>query len=98
VALPNYRIDPSQGTHFFQNLTSLGVGYFTIDAGNAAKPAEGSGESTSHTSFFRKELLDSMPAVSETEYIRHVRLPKPLRILMDGKKQLGVVILDTTPA
>lgn len=98
VALPNYRIDPSQGTHFFQNLTSLGVGYFTIDAGNAAKPAEGSGESTPHTSFFRKELLDSMPAVSETEYIRHVRLPKPLRILMDGKKQLGVVILDNTPA
>ena len=98
VALPNYRIDPSQGTHFFQNLTSLGVGYFTIDASNAAKPAEGSGESTSHASFFRKELLDGMPAVSETEYIRHVRLPKPLRILMDGKKQLGVVILDTTPA
>ena len=98
VALPNYRIDPSQGTHFFQNLTSLGVGYFTIDAGNAAKPAEGSGESPSHTSFFRKELLDSLPAVSETEYIRHVRLPKPLRIMMDGKMQLGVVILDNTPA
>ena len=70
----------------------------TIDAGNAAKPADGSGESTVHTSFFRKELLDGMPAVSETEYIRHVRLPKPLRILMDGKKQLGVVILDNTPA
>ena len=107
VALPNYRIDPSQGTHFFQNLTSLGVGYFTIDAENATSP-EGSqsaedaqfvntdGENTGCTSFFRKELLDNLPAVNETEFIRHVRLPKPLRILMDGKKQLGVVIIDET--
>ena len=104
VALPNYRIDPSQGTHFFQNLTSLGVGYFTIDAENATK-SEGSsgedaqsvgaaGENAGRTSFFRKELLDNLPAVNETEFIRHVRLSKPLRILMDGKKQLGVVIID----
>ena len=104
VALPNYRIDPSQGTHFFQNLTSLGVGYFTIDAENATKSEGSSGEDTQsvnaegenagRTSFFRKELLDNLPAVNETEFIRHVRLPKPLRILMDGKKQLGVVIID----
>lgn len=106
VALPNYRIDPSQGTHFFQNLTSLGVGYFTIDAENTTKSEGSSGEDTqsakdegenaSRTSFFRKELLDNLPAVNETEFIRHVRLPKPLRILMDGKKQLGVVIIDET--
>ncbi|MBO4485983.1 MAG: phosphoenolpyruvate synthase [Prevotella sp.] len=107
VALPNYRIDPSQGTHFFQNLTSLGVGYFTIDAENAATTEDSQsaedaqsvnteGENTGRTSFFRKELLDNLPAVNETEFIRHVRLPKPLRILMDGKKQLGVVIIDET--
>ena len=83
IALKNYRIDPSQGTHFFQNLTSLGVGYFTIEWNDEAE----------RRSFFRKDVLDQMPAVSETEYVRHVRFPQPLRILMDGKKQEGVVII-----
>jgi hypothetical protein len=80
VGLDNYRVDPSQGTHFFQNLTSLGVGYFTIN------PYRGEG-------IFRKEILDAMPAVEETKYVRHVRFPKPLKIMMDGMKQLGVVLL-----
>ncbi|MGN0068168.1 MAG: PEP/pyruvate-binding domain-containing protein [Prevotella sp.] len=79
VTLKNYRVDPSQGTHFFQNLTSFGVGYFTID------PNTGNG-------MFRKDLLDSMEAVEETAYVRHVRLDRPLRIMMDGKKQEGVVL------
>lgn len=83
IALKNYRIDPSQGTHFFQNLTSLGVGYFTIEWNDEAQSR----------SFFRKEMLDQMPAVSETEYVRHVRFPQPLRILMDGKKQEGLVMV-----
>ena len=81
VALKNYRVDPSQGTHFFQNLTSFGVGYFTIDT-NA--PDGG---------LISKDLLDSMPAVEETEYVRHVRFDHPLKIMMDGKKQEGVVML-----
>lgn len=81
VALKNYRVDPSQGTHFFQNLTSFGVGYFTIDTN-----IQGAG------GMLRKELLDAMPAVEETAYVRHVRFDKPLRILMDGKKQEGAVL------
>ncbi len=81
VALKNYRVDPSQGTHFFQNLTSFGVGYFTIDT-NAP-----------YGGLIRKDLLDSMPAVEETEYVRHVRFDHPLKIMMDGKKQEGVVML-----
>ncbi|MGI6242994.1 MAG: PEP/pyruvate-binding domain-containing protein [Prevotella sp.] len=83
VALKNYRVDPSQGTHFFQNLTSFGVGYFTIDTN---WPDEGG--------LLRKDLLDAMPAVEETEYVRHVRFEHPLKIMMDGKKQEGVVMLD----
>ena len=82
VALKNYRVDPSQGTHFFQNLTSFGVGYFTIDTNI---PREGG--------VIRKEILDAMPAVEETEYVRHVRFDKPMRILMDGMRQEGVVLL-----
>lgn len=83
VALKNYRVDPSQGTHFFQNLTSFGVGYFTIDTN---RPGEGG--------MLRKDILDAMPAVEETPYVRHVRFERPLRIMMDGKKQEGVVIFD----
>ena len=80
VALKNYNVDPSQGTHFFQNLTSFGVGYFTI---------------STHTGdgVFQQEILDAMPAVEETEYVRHVRFDHPLKIMMDGKKQQGVVLL-----
>ena len=77
--LENYRIDPSQGTHFFQNLTSFGVGYFTIN------PFKGDG-------WFDEEYLNSLPAVEETEYLRHVRFDKPIVIKMDGKKSLGVVL------
>ena len=80
VALKNYNIDPSQGTHFFQNLTSFGVGYFTVDT------------NTGKGGFVNKEILDAMPAVEETQYVRHVRFDRPLRILMDGKKQEGAVL------
>ena len=80
TGLKNYHVDPSQGTHFFQNLTSFGVGYFTINT------YTGDG-------IFQKEVLDAMPAVEETEYVRHVRFETPLKIMMDGKKQTGVVLL-----
>ena len=43
----------------------------------------------------KQELLDAMPAIDETEYVRHVRFNQPLKIMMDGKKQLGVVLLPT---
>ena len=80
AGLKNYRIDPSQGTHFFQNLTSFGVGYFTVNT----YMGEG---------IWRKEVLDAMPAVEETQYVRHVRFPQPLRIMMDGMRQEGVVLM-----
>lgn len=83
VALKNYRVDPSQGTHFFQNLTSFGVGYFTIDTNQSA----GQG------GMVRKDILDAMPAVEETQYVRHVRFNRPLRILMDGTKQEGAITM-----
>ena len=78
VALKNYRVDPSQGTHFFQNLTSFGVGYFTIDENR-------------NNGCFHKALLDAMPTVEETEHVRVVRFEKGLRIMMDGKKGEGVI-------
>ena len=80
AGLKNYHVDPSQGTHFFQNLTSFGVGYFTINT------FTGDG-------VLQRDVLDAMPAVDETQFVRHVRFEKPLRIMMDGKKQHGVVLL-----
>ena len=80
AGLANYRVDPSQGTHFFQNLTSFGVGYFTV---NTYK----------NDGIYQKELLDAMPAVEETQYVRHVRFDRPLRIMMDGMKQEGIILL-----
>lgn len=77
--LENYRVDPSQGTHFFQNLTSFGVGYFTIN------PFKGEG-------WFDEDYLNQLSAVEETEYLRHVRLHAPIVIKMDGKRSLGVVM------
>lgn len=76
--LENFRIDPSQGTHFFQNLTSFGVGYLTLN------PSIGDG-------LFDIERLDSMEAEYESENFRHVRFAEPLYVFVDGKNNKGIV-------
>ncbi len=76
--LENYRIDPSQGTHFFQNLTSFNVGYFTIN------PYIKDG-------YYDLAYLSGQPAFYEDEFIRHIRFENPIRIEIDGKKNIGVV-------
>ena len=79
AGLDNYQVDPSQGTHFFQNLTSLGVCYLTIDA------FRGDG-------IYRQEILNQLPAVEETKHVRHVRFPQPRTIKVDGFKKEAVVM------
>jgi hypothetical protein len=79
AGLDNYQVDPSQGTHFFQNLTSLGVCYLTIDA------FRGDG-------IYRQDVLNQLPAIEETKHVRHVRFPKPLTIKVDGFKKEAVVM------
>lgn len=81
AGLTNYRVDPSQGTHFFQNLTSFGVGYFTINA-------------YMNDGLYNQELLNIMPTVEETKYLRWVHFEKPLAVKMNGKKKIGVVSFD----
>jgi CheY-like chemotaxis protein len=77
--LDNYRIDPSQGTHFFQNLTSFGVGYFTIN------PFINDG-------FLDLEFLKNQPAFFEDEFVRHIRFNTALEVLIDGKTNTGVAL------
>ena len=79
AGLTNYRVDPSQGTHFFQNLTSFGVGYFTVNAYR-------------NDGIYDQAYLDSLPAVHETKFLRHIHFDRPLVVKMDGKKNIGVVM------
>ena len=78
TALPGYRIEPSQGTHFFQNLTSFGVGYFTID--------------NQRGDLCDYDYLDSLPAVKESDYLRVVQFKKPLQVGVNGKTGLGIIV------
>ena len=78
VSTDGRHIEPSQGTHFFQNLTSFGVGYLTIDGGTSRE-------------VFDRAWLDAQPAVWESPLIRHVHSAAPLTIKMDGLHGIGVV-------
>lgn len=82
-SLSNYRIEPSQGTHFFQNLTSFGVGYFTINP-------------SSNDGVYDIDYLDSCPAVYESESVRIVKFDSPLPIGISGTKGIGVVAKPPT--
>jgi hypothetical protein len=77
--LKNYRIDPSQGTHFFQNLTSFRVGYFTIN------PYINEG-------YYDVNYLNSLNPVYEDNYIRHIKFENPLDIMIDGRGHKGVIL------
>lgn len=79
VSLPNNRIEPSQGTHFFQNLTSFGVGYFTIN--------NQSGEN-----IYDVDFLESCPASYESDNIRIVHFEEQLTIGINGRTGLGIVV------
>lgn len=81
--LENYRIDPSQGTHFFQNITSLGVGYFTLN------PSIGNG-------YLDEAFLDAQPAVWESPELRLVHFDQPLTVKMDGRHSTGVILKPQT--
>lgn len=79
TSMAGNRIEPSQGTHFFQNLTSFGVGYFTVGS-----PGDGS--------VWDKEYLDSLTPVSESRYVRVLHFDKPLTVAINGRKSLGIVL------
>ena len=82
IELRNDKIkaDPSQGSHFFQNITSLGIHYITV--------TEGSDD------YFNWEWLNSQPSVQETNYLRHVKLDKPFTLKIDGKKSQCIIVCN----
>ena len=76
--LPSMNVDLSQGSHFFHNLTSLGVGYFTVNthAGDDQ---------------FNLDYLNKQEALDETDFVRHIRYNDPLLIDIDGKNTRGII-------
>jgi len=79
AAVKGYRVEPSQGTHFFQNLTSFGVGYFTVD------PEGGQG-------YIDNEYLNGLEAIYEDEFVRVVEFDDPVGIAINGRSGLGTVV------
>lgn len=80
-SLADFRVDPSQGSHFFQNLTSFNAGYISVDEYSRA------GDSIDF------ERLESLPASSESNYIRHIRVEKELQICVDGRSGKAMIKL-----
>ena len=81
VSLDNYPLDSSLGSHFFHNVTSMNIGYFSV-------------QHTSATDFINWEILEKLEVVNQTNFFRHVRFDKPLTILMDGKQKASAILLS----
>lgn len=79
ASLENFRVDPSQGTHFFQNLTSFNAGYINIDTFANSEDC------------YDIDALEALPAVEETEFFRHVQLEQPLEICIDGRSNKALI-------
>ena len=76
--LADMHVDPSQGSHFFHNIMSFGIGYLTVDMRRA--------------DVLDQALLDTQPAVTETEHLRHLSFEEPLEIALNGRRNYGVVM------
>ena len=79
LSVPGSYIEPSQGTHFFQNLTSFGVGYFTLDTSDK-------------DTIFAGDYLAEMPAEYESDNVRIVRFAQPLTVAINGRSGQGIVL------
>jgi hypothetical protein len=79
VGLPNYTLDSSLGSHFFHNITSMNIGYFSI-------------QTTHKDEYIRWDRFRSQRLITKTNYFRHVRFPKPLTVMMDGKNRIAIII------
>jgi len=81
IGLPNFPLDGSLGSHFFHNVTSMNVGYFSIPDINSAD-------------FIKLDLLEKQELIWEGKYVRHVRFKNELEILMDGRKRTAVIRIN----
>jgi hypothetical protein len=81
TSLEDYPLDASSGSHFFHNVTSMDVGYFTV-------------QPEFKKSYIKYDILDEQELIEATGYFRHVRFKKPLKVRMDGKKRISVISMN----
>jgi hypothetical protein len=81
ISLDNFPLDSSLGSHFFHNVTSMNIGYFSVQHSSA-------------TDFVRWEMLEKQPVINQTSFFKHVRFEKPLTILMDGKQKTSAILIQ----
>jgi hypothetical protein len=79
TTLQNFQIEPSQGTHFFHNLTTFRVGYFMVN-------------SLTHEDYFDIDFLKAQNFLFENSFIRHLRFEQPIKVYIDGKNNIGVIL------
>jgi len=82
VSLANFPLDSSLGSHFFHNVTSMNIGYFSV-------------LDTSPTDYIRWDVLNNCETIAETAYLKHVRFPQPLQVLMNGRQKTSVILINT---
>ena len=80
-SLPDFRVDPSQGSHFFQNLTSFNAGYISVDPWSRPKD------------FIDFDVLEKLPACEESVFLRHIRLDTELQACVDGRENRAMLKL-----
>ena len=79
IGIDDLNPDPSFGSHFFQNISNLRIGYFTISKKN-------------HKKFINWDLIENLEINNETKYLKHFALEEPLFIKIDGKKGMGAIL------
>jgi hypothetical protein len=80
ISIPNFPLDSSLGSHFFHNVTSMNIGYFSV-------------KDTSLTDFINWKIIKKIIPTNKTEYFRHIRFEKPLHVLMNGKQRKAAITL-----
>lgn len=81
ISFEGFPLDASLGSHFFHNVTSMNVGYLSV-------------QHVSSIDFIDWEKLDKLPSVNESTFFRHVCFEKPLTVLMDGKKRISMIMTN----
>jgi hypothetical protein len=80
ISLTNFPLDSSLGSHFFHNVTSMNIGYFSV-------------HDTSLDEFIQWETLNKQKVIHRTKYFKHIQFKKPLKILMNGKQKKSAIFL-----
>ena len=84
TSLEDFPLDASSGSHFFHNVTSMNVGYFTV-------------QPEIYGSYIRWDVLKGQEIVEQTKYFRHVHFPEQLKVRMDGKKRISLITMSQAP-